>query len=48
MFYIQANSSARPYLKKTLPSKKEKRSGEVAQGVDLEFKPSTTKKLKKQ
>jgi hypothetical protein len=38
----QVNSSARPYLEKTLPTK---RTGAMAQGVGPEFKSQYHKKL---
>jgi hypothetical protein len=41
-----ANSSARPYLKKTL-QKKKNRAGGVAQGEGPEFKPQYRKKKKR-
>jgi hypothetical protein len=41
----QANSSMRPYLKKTLHNK---RAGGVAQGVGLEFKPQFCKTTTKE
>jgi hypothetical protein len=42
-----ANSSARPYLEKTLHKKKKKRAGEVTQRVGPEFKPQNHWKKKK-